>query len=131
MRRLIHLTFLAGFLLAGCGASAPPASEPGFVFVTVAPNASPTPTPFQPIPWTPIGTSPLAGEPAPVVDTVTPAATLPPPTQTLPPTIDPSLLINTVVPFSTIVPSGSDSQILSNGQETVNFLLIGSDKRPG
>jgi LCP family protein required for cell wall assembly len=39
------------------------------------------------------------------------------------------MLVNTVVPFSTIDPSGS--QVLNNGQETVNFLLIGSDKRPG
>jgi LCP family protein required for cell wall assembly len=55
--------------------------------------------------------------------------TLPPATQTEIPTIDPNLLINTVVPFSTIDPSGS--QVLNNGQETVNFLLIGSDRRPG
>jgi LCP family protein required for cell wall assembly len=33
------------------------------------------------------------------------------------------------VPFSTIDASGS--QVLNNGQETVNFLLIGSDRRPG
>jgi LCP family protein required for cell wall assembly len=39
------------------------------------------------------------------------------------------MLINTVVPFSTIDASGS--QVLNNGQETVNFLLIGSDRRPG
>jgi LCP family protein required for cell wall assembly len=39
------------------------------------------------------------------------------------------MLINTLAPLSTIDPSGS--QILNNGQETVNFLLIGSDKRPG
>lgn len=31
--------------------------------------------------------------------------------------------------MSTIDPSGS--QVLNNGQETVNFLLIGSDRRPG
>jgi LCP family protein required for cell wall assembly len=39
------------------------------------------------------------------------------------------MLVNTIVPFSTIDPSGS--QVLNNGQETVNFLLIGSDRRPG
>ncbi len=65
----------------------------------------------------------------PVVSAASPTATLPAPTQTPPPTIDPNLLINTVVPFSTIDPAGS--QVLNNGQETVNFLLIGSDKRPG
>jgi LCP family protein required for cell wall assembly len=51
------------------------------------------------------------------------------PTQTDAPTIDANLLINTLAPLSTIDPSGS--QVLNNGQETVNFLLIGSDKRPG
>lgn len=55
--------------------------------------------------------------------------TLPAPTETPVPTIDPNILINTVVPFSTIDASGS--QVLNNGQETVNFLLIGSDRRPG
>jgi len=93
--------------------------------VTAAPNASPTPTPFQPIPWTPTGTL----DSQPTGDTATPTVTLPAPTQTEIPTIDPNLLINTVVPFSTIDPSGS--QVLNNGQETVNFLLIGSDRRPG
>jgi LCP family protein required for cell wall assembly len=38
--------------------------------------------------------------------------------------------VNTLVPFSTIEASGN-SQVLNNGQETVNFLLIGSDRRPG
>lgn len=123
MKRIFTFTLLAGSLLAGCGGYAPTSSALPFTLVTAAPNASPTPTPFQPIPWTPTGTLP------PVVDTVTPTATLPPPTETPIPTIDPNILINTVVPFSTIDASGS--QVLNNGQETVNFLLIGSDRRPG
>ncbi len=127
MRKFFHFTLLAGLLLAGCGTSAPTPSAPLFAWVTVAPNASPTPTPFQPVPWTPTGTV----QQQPIIDTATPSATLPASTQTLPPTIDPNLLINTVVPFSTIASSGSDSQVLNNGQETVNFLLIGSDRRPG
>ncbi len=126
MRKFIHLTFLAGLLLAGCGTAAPAAPALPFVLVTAAPNASPTPTPFQPVPWTPTGTF----QPQPIIDTVTPTATLPAPTQTQPPTIDPNILINTVVPFSTIA-AASGSQVLNNGQDTVNFLLIGSDKRPG
>ena len=39
------------------------------------------------------------------------------------------MLVNTIAPLSTIDASGS--QVLNNGQETVNFLLIGSDRRPG
>ena len=131
MKRLFHIILLAGYLLAGCGplALAPSSVQPApslpFTLVTAAPNASPTPTPFQPIPWTPTGTL----DSQPTGDTATPTVTLPAPTQTEIPTIDPNLLINTVVPFSTIDPSGS--QVLNNGQETVNFLLIGSDRRPG
>ena len=128
MRRFLYVTLLAGVLLAGCGAFASASTnqqpELPFALVTAAPNASPTPTPFQPIPWTP---SPTAGIP---VDTATPTVTVPPPTETPVPTIDPNILINTLVPFSTIEASGN-SQVLNNGQETVNFLLIGSDRRSG
>lgn len=127
MRKFIHSIFLAGLLLAGCGTFAPAQSGLPFVLVTAAPNASPTPTPFQPIPWTPSG----AAQSQPVLDPATPTLTLPAPTETPVPTIDPNLLVNTVVPFSTIDASGSGSQVLNNGQETVNFLLIGSDRRPG
>jgi LCP family protein required for cell wall assembly len=126
MRKSIHITLLAGFLLAGCGAFALTPAQPALPFklVTAAPNASPTATAFQPIPWTPTGTV------GPIVDTPTPSATVPPPTETPLPTIDPNILANTLVPFSTIEASGG-SQVLNNGQETVNFLLIGSDRRPG
>jgi len=129
MKQCFHIMLLAWVLLAGCGAFAPVRSDNvqarlPFVLVTAAPNASPTPTPFQPIPWTPTST---AGTP---VDTATPTITVPPPTETPVPTIDPNILVNTLVPFSTIEASGN-SQVLNNGQETVNFLLIGSDLRPG
>jgi len=112
-------------LLAGCGSFAPAQPVLPFVLVTAAPNASPTPTPFQPIPWTPTGTV----QPQPLTNSLTETLTFPAPTQTLLPTIDANMLINTVAPLSTIDPNGS--QILNNGQETVNFLLIGSDRRPG
>ncbi|HLO27499.1 MAG TPA: LCP family protein [Anaerolineales bacterium] len=125
MRKFFHIILLAGYLLAGCGVSAPTPQGLPFALVTAAPNASPTPTPFQPIPWTPTGTI----QPQPVNDTATPTATSPAPTQTELPTVDPNILINTVAPLPTIDASGS--QVLNNGQETVNFLLIGSDKRPG
>jgi LCP family protein required for cell wall assembly len=128
MRRFLYILLIAGLALAGCGsiasASANEQSALPFVLVTAVPNASPTPTPFQPIPWTPTGSL------APTADTVTPSVTVPPPTETPVPTIDPNILVNTLVPFSTIEASGN-SQVLNNGQETVNFLLIGSDRRPG
>lgn len=119
-------------LLAGCGTSASANVAPTlpFALVTVAPNASATPTPFQPIPSTATDSSAQESLPSsPTPDPATPTATLPPPTQTEVPTIDANMLINTVAPLATIASSGGGSQILNNGQETVNFLLIGSDRR--
>ena len=124
MRNLVPIVILASIVLAGCGTSAQVQPALGFAFVTAAPNASATPTPFQPVPWTPTGTF----FPTPTINPVskTPSPAL---TQTEVPTIDPNMLVNTLEPLSTIDPSGS--QVLNNGQDTVNFLLIGSDRRPG
>lgn len=129
MRKRFHVVLLASILLVGCGTLAPAAAQSAlpFVMVTSAPNATVTPTPFQPIPWTQTGAPMLASQ-APV-DAANATATSAVPTQTDVPTIDPNLLVNTLAPLSTIDPSGS--QVLNNGQETVNFLLIGSDRRPG
>lgn len=125
MKRPLHLILLASLLLVGCGNLAPTQPALPFVFVTAAPNATATPTPFQPIPWTQTGSPP----PQPTFDPSTQTSTPLPPTQTEIPTIDMNMLVNTIAPLSTIDASGS--QVLNNGQETVNFLLIGSDKRPG
>jgi LCP family protein required for cell wall assembly len=123
--------FIAG--LAGCASGAPAPSNLPFQFVTIAPDASPTPTPFQPVPGTPFSVYEqdvsLLSQPNPA--TPTQAFLAPSPTLTEIPTIDPNFLINTVAPLPTIDTSAYDSKIFSNGQETVNFLLIGSDKRPG
>ena len=125
MKIIIHGILLAGFILSGCGtgAAADGQAPLPFALVTAAPNASPTPTPFQPIPWTPTGTLFSSS----VFDPFSQTTTLPAPTQTQLPTIDPNFLINTIAPQPTIDTSGS--QVLNNGQETVNFLLIGSDRR--
>ena len=125
MKQFFRGILLTGFILAGCGTGATASGQAPlpFALVTAAPNASPTPTPFQPIPWTPTGTS-LS---QPILDLAPQTATLPASTQTEIPTIDPNFLINTVAPLPTIDASGS--QVLNNGQETVNFLLIGSDRR--
>ena len=127
MKPCWQIMLIAAVLLAGCGGNAPAQGSLPFALVTAAPNASATPTPFQPIPWTQTSSplsSTISGE-ATLTATQTAAA----PTQ--PPTIDPNLLINTVAPQPTIDVSSSDSQIFNNGQDTVNFLLIGSDKRSG
>ena len=127
MRSIWQITLIAALFLAGCGTNASAEQVPAFEFVTVAPNASPTPTPFQPLPWTQTA-SPLS---QPNTDSATPTATPLALTPTDLPTIDPNFLINTVAPQPTIDVSAANSQILNNGQDTVNFLLIGSDKRSG
>jgi LCP family protein required for cell wall assembly len=114
---------LAALLLAGCGANAPTQPNSQFILVTSAPNPSPTPTPFLPVSWTP--TSSLLSQP--IVGLPSPSATLPsaalPITAT--PTADPNFLINTVAPLPTIDPN------FASGEESINFLLIGSDRRSG
>ncbi len=124
MRTFILIVVLASLVLAGCGNLLPAQPAMAFAFVTAAPDASATPTPFRPVPWTPTGTYFPSPTFNPVTETPSPALT-----QTELPTIDANMLINTLEPLSTIDPSGS--QVLNNGQETVNFLLIGSDRRPG
>lgn len=118
----LFASMLLGATLAGCSTDAPAQSPSLFALVTIAPNASPTPTPFQPILWTqtPSFPSQLISDSA--TSTATPFAPLPAQTNTA--TLDPNFLINTVAPLPTF-----DSQVLNNGQDTVNFLLIGSDRR--
>ncbi len=124
MRNLPLVMLLAVLVLAGCGTSAQAQPALGFAFVTAAPNASANP---YTLPTGALDTDrhlPGLTNIYPITETPSPVST-----QTEAPTIDPNLLANTLEPLSTIDPAGS--QVLNNGQETVNFLLIGSDRRPG
>jgi len=96
------------------------------LLVTMAANASPTPTPFQPSLSTPTPfelaldlptatASPTATTPVDATPTADLNALFP--TAAAPPVLDPSVQ-------PTALPSLTDN-------ETINFLLIGSDKRPG
>jgi LCP family protein required for cell wall assembly len=126
------MILIVSLFLAGCGTNASANAQPTlpFALVTVAPNASATPTPFQPATSAAtVSSAPDSFQSTPTPISVTPTATLPAPTQTEVPTIDANMLINTVAPLATIASSGGGSQVLNNGQETVNFLLIGSDRR--
>jgi len=120
------LACLIVIAIAGCSSSSNSANLP-FNLVTVAPNASPTPTPFQPIPWTPVGAPLSQSTLDPSAQNLASAQTIPTSTAT----VDPNFLINTVAPQPTIFLDSSNSKILNNGQETINFLLIGSDIRSG
>jgi LCP family protein required for cell wall assembly len=114
--------------LPACAAP-PAAAEPApipFILITQAPDASPTPTPFQPSLNTPtpfeveqnLPTATASATPTSPVD-ATPTVDLNSlfPTSAAPPLLDVSLQ-------PTSLPQLTDN-------ETVNFLLIGSDKRQG
>lgn len=122
----IHVALLLIVFLSGCAApntAFSPSIDPAGM------NSSPTPTPFQPAmqatptPFQPVFPSPTGTIlPTPtnlttllVTSTPDPLAAQPSPAPL--PTLDISLQLTPVTPL--------------DDQKTVNFLLIGSDKRPG
>ncbi len=135
----LFVLLLASFL-AACGTFAPPTQQPGtgqlpFVLVSPAPNASPTATAFLP---------PAAGQATPTSLYYAPVATLQPafPTATASPTTepptDPSPTADVATLFPTVAaPPPADAAVAPaplpalTDADTLNFLLIGSDKRPG
>ena len=130
---------ILAILLSACGASAQAADQSSlpFILITSAPNASPTPTAFQPSLYTPTLASLFsynASTPAPEqifpTETASPSPAPPAePTATVDfnqlfPTIAAPPVIESLAVNPTALPSLTDN-------ETINFLLIGSDKRPG
>src|SRR5512133_1170302 len=131
---------LAAFLTA-CGTvgQAPPKVKQAalpFVLITPAANASPTATAFLP---------PAAGQATPTSLYFAPVATLEPslPTTTPSPTGEPPVEPSPTVDVAALFPTAAAPPPPSNAAgapeplpnltdgDTVNFLLIGSDKRPG
>jgi LCP family protein required for cell wall assembly len=132
-RRLI---FLLSFLLASCGTVPAAQSQLPFVLITAAPNASPTATPFQPPLVEQATATSLYNLDVPTLEpffpTTTPSPTEVPPAQPSP-TVDLSSLFPTEAAPPVPDTSGEGPTPLPQltNNETVNFLLIGSDKRPG
>jgi LCP family protein required for cell wall assembly len=131
-RRLI---FLLTILLTACGTASTPAPLP-FVLITSAPNASPTPTPFQPPVVEQATPTSLYNIEVPTLEpffpTTTPSPTEVPPAQPSP-TIDLSSLFPTAAappPPDTSAEGPTPLPPLTDN-ESVNFLLIGSDQRQG
>jgi len=113
-----------------CGSAPAEAPPLPFTFVTANPNASPTSTPFQPAPGpTPTPFQPVFPTPTGTIlptptniPVILATATLDPVIVDLPspaplPTLDLTVQLTPVAPL--------------DDQETINFLLIGSDRRPG
>ncbi len=132
---LILLTFNSA--CASAISTSPAAVNPySFVLITAPANASPTPTAFQP--------SSLITSPQ-IVNFSTPLATsiLLLPTETPSPTAPPAIQPTPTVDLNLIFPTIAAPPIVENpaiqptslpaltNNETINFLLIGSDKRPG
>ncbi|MCZ2122434.1 MAG: LCP family protein [Anaerolineales bacterium] len=135
--RIICIVLLTGILVA-CGApqtSAGDVSAP-FILITSAPNPSPTPTPFQPLNAT--LTQPalfVASEHTATPQQILPTET-PSPTATAPAEVSPTADFNQLFPTSAAPPAevplvNPTIQPLLTTDDTINFLLIGSDKRPG
>ncbi len=131
----IVLFFISAIILSACGAE-PQASVSAplpFILITSAPNPSPTPTPFQPS----LYTSALSDG----ISTPTPGQILP--TETISPTAIPPIDPTATVDISQLFPTVAAPPVAEavgveptplpplTNNETINFLLIGSDKRPG
>ena len=131
------LVLVALAAAAGCsalGGARSPGAASSLILITAAPNASPTPTPFQP----PIAQDTIQsvygieiptlepffaeGGPYPGAESPTPG-----------PTVDLNSLFPTAAAPPVVPAIGEAPQPFPPLQETgtLNFMLIGSDKRPG
>ncbi len=126
---------MVSILLASCGTAPAPAPLP-FILITSAPNASPTPTPFQPPLAEQATPTSLYYIQVPTLEPFFPTATASP-TEVPPPQPSPTVDLSSLFPTEAAPPppdtSGQGPTPLPplTNNETVNFLLIGSDKRPG
>lgn len=129
------LIVISAILLSACGAATPTPIQPPlpFILITSAPNASPTPTPFQPPLYTPTQGSFLLSSNSSPFNL---------PTETPIPTETPLVQPTATVDFNQLFPTVAAPPVESLGvnptalppladNETINFLLIGSDKRQG
>ena len=135
----IILFSIFAIILSACGAE-PQASISAplpFVLITSAPNPSPTPTPFQPSLYTPTLPSLSSdGISTPAPEQILPTETASP--SPVPP-IDPTATVdfNQLFPTQAAPPVAESVAVAPTAlppltdNETINFLLIGSDKRPG
>jgi polyisoprenyl-teichoic acid--peptidoglycan teichoic acid transferase len=136
---ILLLILVSVIVLHACGA-APQASVSAslpFILITSAPNPSSTPTPFQPSQFSPTQPSLFSYS----LNTPTPEQILP--TETASPTPIPPINPTATVDVSRLFPTAAAPPIAETvavaptalppltDKETVNFLLIGSDKRPG
>jgi LCP family protein required for cell wall assembly len=132
----LYLSFIfLAVLCSACGEQPQEQVSAPFILITSAPNPTPTPTPFQPALYTPTQPSLLSYSvlEAPLfLPTETPS-----PIPTYPPEITATADFNQLFP-TIAAPPIAESVAVSptplpplTDNKTINFLLIGSDKRPG
>jgi len=120
--------------LSSCSpaASAPESASLPFVLITSAPNSTPTPTPFQPSLATPT-------QPPLVVSDLNALPQLILPTETFIQIATPQASPTATAPIAQLFPTQAAPPPQANdpvplqpitNTETINFLLIGSDRRP-
>lgn len=132
------LTILLACLVSACGTSAsasmPEQAPLPFILITSAPNATPTSTPFQPSLVTPTLPSLYSldtnSAPQLILSTETPS-----PTPSLQASPTATAAIEQLFPTQAAPPPDSSSGNPTalpplTDTETINFLLIGSDRRP-
>jgi polyisoprenyl-teichoic acid--peptidoglycan teichoic acid transferase len=136
--RILNLACLLLILVSACGgqlpASVPLATPTTLYLATVPVDATPTATPFQPVP--------VSEAVDPTVDptfnsTFTPTFAPTPAFTETPPPVEATYDPNSVIPATTtpvsfyVPPYAPDPAMPLTGADTVTFLLLGSDKRPG
>jgi len=130
----IFLTLIISVIVTSCVAPQTAPEQPlSFILITSAPNSTPTPTPFQPSFTTPT-LPPLYSFNANSFSESLPTET-PFPTATA--YIEPTATVSFDQLFPTLAAPPAQAlnpeslPPLTTNNETINFLLIGSDKRPG
>lgn len=120
IKRIVIIAIVLLVLLSSCVPVAPAAPYSPYYFVTVGPNATATPTPFQPSAHLAQAAA-QATQPVRVSATIAPAAetATPFPTTTLEPNLQATPEIIT------------QPQAVIDSPDTVTFLLLGSDTRGG
>lgn len=130
------LTISLALILTACGAPAPAAEQAPlpFVLITSAPDATATPTPFQPSLFTPTLPPLFSFDANPAPQLVLPTET---PSATATPQIEPTATVSLDQLFPTQAAPPAEALAVNptalpplTDNETINFLLIGSDRRP-
>lgn len=133
--RYSSLTAFLAIIISACGSGTPPAEQVPlpFILITSAPNATATPTPFQPSLFTPTQ-PPLYGfdsnsAPQLIQPLDTPIPTATPQSSPTATAANDQLFPNQAAPPDPLSVTNPTPLPPLTDTETINFLLVGSDRR--